>query len=53
MQEDRAMAVMNCLLTLSCSDWVRDRLVPHAGNAVALRKELQMIAADLVETGWP
>jgi hypothetical protein len=35
------------------SDWVRDRLVPHAGNAVALRKELQMIAGDLVETGWP
>lgn len=35
------------------SQWVKDRLLPHAGNADALRKELQMIAADLVEIGWP
>jgi hypothetical protein len=35
------------------SDWVYDRLEPLAGNPGALRLELQKMANDLVEVGWP
>jgi hypothetical protein len=34
------------------SDIVRDRLKPFAGDAPALRKELQKIADHLVNVGW-
>jgi hypothetical protein len=34
------------------SNMVRDRLLPHAGNAAALRKELALIADHLVNVGW-
>ncbi len=51
--DDLGKAVHNGSHPERYSEWVVQRLRQHEGNATELRKELQRIAVDLVETGWP
>jgi len=50
---DMGKAIHNGSHSRAYSDWVLTRLEPHAGDAAALREQLQRIAVELVETGWP